>query len=226
MLAIIIMTFMQLTPGVFALFYHYAIGKMELKKASNLALFFILGVEIVAACMYLSAFYLTYVFFLGGTGLADGILAWVMAGVMVALGAASLTLYYRKGKGTMLFIPRWYAEALDQNARTVKTRTEAFLLGAFAGTAELVFTLPLYILTSIEIMRMEGGMALNDILTVIYILAPTFSLFLIHLRFYLGYNLADMMKMRVKDKPFVRVILTLSYLTIAALLICYRIGGR
>ena len=42
--ATLIQAFMQLTPGVFALFYHYALGKNSSTKADDLSLHFILGV--------------------------------------------------------------------------------------------------------------------------------------------------------------------------------------
>ena len=52
LLAMLIMASLQLVPGVFALFFHYALGKHSLKKASGLGLFFILDAEIISAFLF------------------------------------------------------------------------------------------------------------------------------------------------------------------------------
>ena len=43
---------MQLTPGIFMLFYHYALGKKSRNKADDLNLSFILGAETFIATIW------------------------------------------------------------------------------------------------------------------------------------------------------------------------------
>ena len=178
-LAMVIMASLQLVPGIFALFYHYALGKFSKKQASILSLYFILGAEVIAACLFLSSFYLTYVFFFGFAKAEVNYLALIIAGILIALAFFSFFFYYRKGSGTRLFIPYKYARAIDQSAKTAKTRSDAFMLGAVSGTYELIFTLPLYLLTAIEIMEMNINYHFNNILTVLYIIAPIIPLLFI-----------------------------------------------
>ena len=218
----LIMGSLQLTPGVFALFYHYSLGQFSKAKTSYLSLFFILGAEIVTTCLYLSIFYLTCIFFFDNLHPETSILFWAIAGILIALGIVSFFFYYRRGTGTKLFIPRKYAEALDLSAKSAKTRSDAFMLGALAGTCELFFTLPLYIVTCIEIMRMGSEGFASNLLTVIYILTPVIPLFFIRWKFQSGFNLADIQKSRVHDKIFTRFILAFSYILIAILIICFR----
>lgn len=223
-LAMLIVASLQLVPGVFALFYHYALGKYSKKRASILSLYFILGTETIAACLFLSCFYLTYVFFFGFARPETSFFAYFMAGILIALAIMSFFFYFRRGSGTKLFISRNTARALDLNAKNVKTRSDAFLLGALAGTYELIFTLPLYLLTSIEIMEMNAEYFSSNILTILYIIVPTIPLFFIRWRYQTGHNLADVMKSRTRDKIFTRFILAFSFFILAILIICFRIG--
>lgn len=221
-LAMLIMCSLQLTPGVFAIFYHYALGKFSKAKASDLSLFFILGAEIIAACLFLSIYYLTCVLFFDNLHPENTILAWTLAGILIALGFLSIFIYYRRGPGTKLFIPRKYAKALDLNARAINTRSDAFMLGALAGTCELVFTLPLYFVTSIEIIKMGAEGFSSNLLTIIYILVPVIPLYFIRWKYQTGHTLADIEKSRVKDKHFTRFFLALNYFLIAIFIICFR----
>ena len=221
-LAMLIMGSFQLTPGVFALFYHYALGRFSKPKASYLSLFFILGVEIITTCLYLSIFYLTCVFFFDNLHPETTVLFWTLAGILIALGIISFFFYYRRGSGTKLFIPRKYAKALDLNAKSVKTRSDAFMLGALSGTCELVFTLPLYLVTCVEIMKMGAAGFSSNLLTIIYILTPVITLFILRWKFQAGHNLADIQRSREKDKTFTRLILSFCYILIAILIICFR----
>lgn len=218
----LIMASLQLTPGVFSLFYHYALGHFTKAKASYLSLFFILGAEIVTTCLYLSIFYLTCIFFFDNLHPETSILFWTIAGILIALGIVSFFFYFRRSAGTKLFIPRKYAEALDLSAKSVKTRSDAFMLGALSGTCELFFTLPLYIVTCIEIMRMGSEGFASNFLTIIYILTPVIPLLFIRWKYQSGLNLANIQKSRVHDKIFTRFILAFSYILIAILIICFR----
>ena len=221
-LAMLIMGSFQLTPGVFALFYHYALGKYSKAKASYLSLFFILGTEIITTCLFLSIFYLTCIFFFDNLHPETSILFWTLAGILAALGFISFFFYFRRGKGTKLFIPRKFAKALDACAKSAKTRSDAFMLGALSGTCELVFTLPLYLVTCVEIMKMGAEGFSSNLLTIIYILTPVFSLFFLRWKFQAGHNLADIQRSREKDKTFTRILLAICYILIAVLIICFR----
>ena len=88
-LAMLIMASLQLVPGVFALFHHYACGKYSAKKASTLCLFFILGSEIIAAFLFITAIYIADILFLNDLDPRNNVLTWISAGVLIALSIAS-----------------------------------------------------------------------------------------------------------------------------------------
>lgn len=222
LLAILIMAFLQLQPGSFSLLYHYCTGKYSKARTSDMTLFFILGVEVSSAALFLCSYFFTNLFFLYCFRPETSFWAWAAAGIFVALAFVGLFGYYKSGHSTKLFISRKYAKAIDEKARTAKTRSDAFALGAFSGMAELIFTVPLYIITSAEIMMMSAKFFPSYTLTLIYILAPTIPLFVIRWVFKSGRNLADIQKTRIRDKNFTRFILFASYLTIAILMIFFR----
>lgn len=221
----LIMASLQLQPGVFSLLYHYCLGKYSRSRASDLTLFFILGAEVSSACIFLCCYYFANIFFLYQFRPEQSFLAWIAVGILTALAITSFFYYFRSGRGTRLFIPRKSAKALDARAHKVKTRSDAFILGVSSSIYELVFTLPLYIITSVEIIEMEVEFSPSHLLTILYILVPTIPLFITRWSFQTGRNLADIQKLRVGSKNFTRIILSVSYLAIAILIIYFRISS-
>lgn len=215
-LAMLIMGSLQLIPGVFALLSHYALGKYNKAKAYDFMIFFIIGVETINVCMFLSIYYLTFIFSFGDFDIFKNYFTWILTGIMVALSFASLFFYFRKGKGTKLFIPRKYAAALNYSAKNVKKRSDAFMLGAVSGTYELFFTIPLYIIVSLLISKFFFSYA--GIIAFTFAIMPLISLFCIYARYRTHYNLADIVKSRHDNKNFIRFLLCFSYLFIAILI--------
>ena len=224
-LAMLIMASLQLVPGVFSLFFHYKLGKYSLKKASNLSLFFIIGSEIISALFFISAFYISYSLFLDNLNPHNNILAWTFVGIIFALVIICFFFYFRHphSKDTELFIPRRIAKALDTRAKSAKTPSDAFTLGALCNICELPITLPLYIITATEIMYMHTEYFADNTLTVLYILVSTIPLINTYYRFRIGQNLATVHRARVRDKSFCRFTISICFFTIAILIICFRI---
>ena len=217
------MACLQLQPGVFSLFCHYASGKYSKARASDLTLFFILGSETASACLFVSSYYIANLLFLYQFRPETSFFAWIIVGMLIALAFMGFFFYFRSGSGTKLFIPRKCASNLDQYAKSAKSRSDAFILGAFSGIGELPFTLPLYLITSVEIMEMTVEFFPSNLLTILYIIVPTIPLFAIRWRFQTGQNLANVQRSRVRDKAFTRIILGLSYVAITILFIYFRI---
>lgn len=65
---------------------------------------------------------------------------WLILSVLnVAIGLAVMIFYYRRSKGTGLWIPRSMAEYLTQRTKKTKNAAEAFTLGAGSVLAEVPF---------------------------------------------------------------------------------------
>lgn len=218
------MASMQLTPGTFLLFYHSALGKFSKSKVSFLTLYYFLGVETISAFLFLSCYLLTNACFLFTSCPEKSILAWILIGILFALTFLFFFLYYRNNKTTELFISRRLASCLQQIAAKAKTRSDAFALGAASSICELIFTLPLYIIVSIEIMELDSNFLVADFMTLLYILAPIIPIAIIYTKFRTGNNLVDIQKRRIKNINFTKFLVCFTYITIAILIICFRIN--
>ena len=215
-LAMLIQVFMQLSPGIFALFYHYALGKKSRQKADDLSPYFILGYELfIAAIFFIPCI---FIFNLDHYSLIDfKYLSWVLAGIFVAEAFASLFFYYRKGKTTELFLSRKFAKGIEHRAKRINTKPDAFILGFLSSLPELLFTLPLYlavIVALIDFTILPRATVL--ILFLIVALSPLFWLFAYY---HTDHHLANFIRLRLKLKPLVKTILFLGFLSLATIII-------
>lgn len=220
-LAMLIMAFLQLTPGVFLLFSHYSYGKFSRKNASNASLFFILGAETSTALVFILIYSLLSSLYVAPVSFTDNLLVWIIAGTMIAIGVIFPFCYFKKGRGTKLFISRRLAKDFDQKTRITKTRSDAFVLGFVASLPELIFTIPVYIVAATQIMKISDYSTVRAMLSLCFILIKIAPLIAIHLTMDSGRNLAILQKSRVKNKQFVRAFISAIYLLIGILMIIF-----
>lgn len=212
-LSMLITFCMQLPSGTFALFYHYALGKTSAKKADDRALSFILGTEIFATVFWLLIYFLTFTISYRFPNFYN-IFLFIISGIFLAEALLTFLLYYKKGKTTMLFLSRKLAHSITHRAKNARTRSDCIFLGALVSTAELLFTFPLYLISTSVLLDFP---ALPRVFFVaFYVLSATLPLILIRCTFKLGYNLADIQRFRIKVKPFIKSIFFFSFLTLSA----------
>lgn len=218
LLAMLIQGFLQLSPGVFSIFYHHALGKTTAKKADDQSLSFILGTEIATAIFFLAT-YLVVTFFAAEKALLNSIFLWIMAGIFILEALFAFFFYFRPGKKnkktTKLFIHRHQAESFIYHTTFNKNRSDTILLGFLSTATELILTLPLFIISSIEILSLSPRF--NFIFIIAYIVVATIPLFTIRTLYRTGHNLAEIEKLRIKRKFLFRVVISASYLGIAIL---------
>ena len=217
----LIMAFLQLTPGVFLLFSHYSYGRFSRKNASCASLFFILGAETSAVLVYLSIYFVLSALYVVPLNVVNDLLAWIIAGAMIAIGVIFPFCYFRKGKGTKLFISRRLAKEFNQKTKTAKSRSDAFVLGFIASLPELIFTIPVYMIAAIEIMKIGSTPILRAILSLGFILIKIAPLIAMHLAMDVGQNLAVIQKARAKNKQFTKYFIGTIYLLIGILVIIF-----
>jgi len=217
-LAIAIQGFLQLSPNLFAIFYHHALGKTSPKKADDRSLSFILGVELFAALAFLLVYFITS-FFITEESFSSNIFIWAMTGIFVAEAIFFFFCYYKLGKNnkktTKLFISRHLAESLVYRAEHAKNRSSTILLGVTTSAIEILFTLPLLIISSVEILRFDSRFGFLFI--IVYVIGATAPLFAVRILYRTGHNLAEILRIRVKRKTFFRIVVPLCYLGLAAL---------
>ena len=223
LLSMLILGFLQLQPGIFALFLHYASGKFSYQKRSLLATFYILGTETAAAGLFIGSLLFANLFFYFVSSTANPEITiyvfWAFAAIMLLLAISMLVWYFRPGRGTKLFIPRRTAKTLESYARSADTRGDAFVLGALTSVLEIPFTLPLYLISAIALVYLTASFTPDLIFGLFIFIAPILPLIAIRLRYRLGANLATVLRARFRDKNLVRILLTLAYTTLAVIIV-------
>jgi len=212
LLSMLITASLQLAPGTFSLFYHYALGKTTAKKTDDRSLSFILGAEIFTGLIWA----LLLIIFSSLCPIIDfysSLTFWVLFGIFIAEAIAFALFYFRRGRHTALFIPRRIATELQTYSRKAKTRSDAIAVGFFANFPELIFTLPLYFISTIIILN-TPALPRAPIIA-FYIIFTTLPLFIIRILYRSGHNLAHITKFRVKLKPYLRIIVPIAYILLA-----------
>ncbi len=142
-----------------------------------------------------------------------------MFSIFVALGCFVFFFYFRPGPGTKLFISRKLAHKYHHRVETTKTRSDAFLLGLSTSVSELAFSLPLYLITAITIMRTFSNSSERAGLIILFVIVSILPLLILHSAAATGRNLADFTRFRFKNKTFFRCFITLFYFILAILII-------
>ena len=219
-LSMLIQLFLQLSPAVFAIFYHSALANFSRKRADDLSLGFILGQELCTAFLFLAAFIVTAFTFQDPNPLSR-VLPWLLAGICFAEAIVTCFFYFRRGPGTRLFISRRAATSLTLHAKKAKTRSDAIALGFVTSLLETPFTLPLYLAMSLAIHSFTS--ISSSLLIGVDLLLVTIPLFIIRCFYTSGHHLAAIQRYRARHRLLTRLILSLNFLAIAVLLIINRI---
>ncbi|MBR0372345.1 hypothetical protein IJH72_00150 [Candidatus Saccharibacteria bacterium] len=221
-LSMLIMAFLQLSPGIFTLISHHAFGKFSKNKASDLSIFFIFGVEIINAIIFLAIYLIICA--LAVTPFKTTYLEIILFPILVALIFFFPLFYFRKGKTTSLFISRGLAKMYDEKAKTVKSRSDAFILGVTSVLPELFITIPLYCVSAIEIMKLGENPISRAVLVIFFVLSSILPHLIIHSLRHFHYNLADILRFRINNKTFLKIFLGILFLLLSILIITFRIS--
>ena len=221
-LSTLIIAILQFRPAIFSIFYHYASGKYSRAKLQDLCFSFFFGSILFSALLFTIINIFLSTLARTDINFTNGILTWALIGILFALSLLSFFCYFRKGPGTELFISRPLAQNFLSRAGSAKTASDGFMLGFFSNFPEIFFTLPLYIIIFIELDRLSISAFSLAATLLTCILTTIIPLFIIYISYRSGYNLSDITKFRIKNKPFYRIFIGISYLTLVALIISFR----
>lgn len=224
-LAVFACGFLQLAPSIFAIFYHYASAKNSRDNTLNLSGFFIVGQMMMTMVILFVIYFALYHFLLDNPLLNINVFYWILAGILALLGLFLLIFYYRKSEGTELFLSRKMAKNITGRARSAKKASDVFALGMTSGIFELVFTLPVYIVVILEIINFESDNVLyQPLLFFSFVIFSMMSTFATRGQFYRQRkNLAEIVRMRKKNKTFYRIMLGTSFILLAVFIVSFRI---
>lgn len=130
-------------------------------------------------------------------------LAWAIAsGLLLGLGVAVWAFYYRREKGTSLWIPRSMARYLSNRTKATKQTAEAFSLGLTSVIAELLFIIAPLFISALVLIQLEPTWQLIGI--TLYAFVSLFSLFIVHALIGSGHKLSQIQKWREDNKRFLQ----------------------
>jgi hypothetical protein len=190
----------QLSVSVFTLLSGHAIGsKTNQAKVVRLTSSFLCGVLVMTMLL------LTFTAFLFQHFFEAGIppLMWAMScGLLLGLGVAVWSFYYRRGKGTSLWLPRGVARYLSARTKSTRGSAEAFGLGLSSVLGELLFILAPVIVAGLALTQLEPTWQLAGI--GIYTLISLLSLLTVYGLVGSGHKLSRIQKWREENKRFLQ----------------------
>jgi len=190
----------QLSVSMLTLLSGHAIGsKTAHAKLLRLTNGFLLGVAVMTMLIIsFIAFVFQHVF-----GNTIPLVAWAIScGLLLGLGVAVWAFYYRREKGTSLWLPRGIARYLSDRTKSTKRSAEAFGLGLSSVVGELIFVLAPMVISALVLVRLEPVWQLAGI--GLYTLISLLSLLIVNALVGSGHKLSRIQKWRESNKRFLQ----------------------
>ncbi len=190
----------QLSVSMLTLLSGHAIGRNAgHAKLLRLTNSFLIGVVVMTMLVVsFAAFTFQHVF-----GHTVPLLAWAVAcGLLLGLGVAVWSFYYRREPGTSLWLPRGMARYLSERTKATKHSSEAFGLGLSSVMGELIFILAPIIISALVLIRLEPMWQLAGV--GIYTAVSSLSLVVVCGLIGSGHKLSRIQKWRENNKRFLQ----------------------
>jgi len=190
----------QLSVSVLTLLSGHAIGsKTAHGKLLRLTNGFVFGVAVMTLLL-LSFISLIFLHSFSGN---VPLIAWASAcGLLIGLGVAVWSFYYRRETGTSLWLPRGIARYLTERTKATKHSAEAFGLGLSSVIAELLFVAAPLVISALVLIRLESAWQLVGI--ALYTLVSLLSLLIVNALIGSGHKLSRIQKWREDNKRFLQ----------------------
>ncbi len=190
----------QLSVSVLTLLSSHTIGaRRSHARLLHMTNSFILGAATMTSLL-LSACVLS-VLTLYNTNIPD--YAWAsVCGLMFGIAVLIWVFYYRRGNGTMLWIPRSFARFLSERTKSAKIGAEAFSLGLSSVFGELLFIIAPISISALTIVQLPDNWPLIG--GFVYVFISLSSLIVIWALVGSGHNLSKFQKWRETNKYFLQ----------------------
>lgn len=123
-------------------------------------------------------------------------------GLLLGVGVAVWLFYYRRERGTSLWVPRSFARHLSNRSKATKDAPEAFSLGLTSVISELLFVAAPLLMSGLVIIQLEGFWQLVGI--AIYTIVSLLPLFSVWVLVSSGHRLSAIQKWREDNKHFLQ----------------------
>lgn len=214
----------QLSLSVLTLLSSNSLGKKSSHtKTLRLMNAFTFGVLILTALLLSTITYYLGMF-INHAASSEQLIASSTSGLMIGLGIAVWAVYYRRGRGTSLWLPRSFAKYLTERAQATKNSAESFSLGMASVVAELIFIIGPILAASLAVISLPNltwqlvGIGMYLVLSLIGLLIMTISVGS-------GHSVAQLQQWRETHKRFLQFVAGTSLMILAGFIIVDRVLG-
>ena len=192
----------QLSISTLTLMSGHSLGAQQShQKLVSLVISFVLGV------IFMTFLLLTSGIYMANTMIHYGILQivlWAAAcSALIIIGVAVWLFYFRPGKGTILWIPRFMAEYLTRRCSKTKSNGEAFSLGISSVVGEIIFLLAPIVVSILFIINMPIALQISGV--ALYILISVLPLVVVCILVNKQNKLSRIQKWREENKRFIQL---------------------
>ena len=192
----------QLSISMLTLLSGHAIGsKTSQARLARLTGGFVAGAVLMTTLTVAFLVYLVSSVF----GKTPSPLLWAVAsGFALGLAVAVWIFYYRRERGTALWVPRSFARHLSERTKATKESAEAFGLGLTSVVSESLFILAPVSIAALSIVSLPRSLQIAGL--AFYVITASFSLILVYMLVGSGHRLSRIQKWRETNKRFLQFI--------------------
>lgn len=189
----------QLGVSVLTLLSSHTIGSAKSHHALlRLDASYLVGVLSMTAVIFLSISAIV-----DSLVISDPLNVWLgLAALSAAVGILVVAFYYRRSKGTTLWVPRLFAQYLSNRTKKTRSSIEALALGIITVIAELPFTLITFILAAFLIRQQPDGAQLAA--AALYTLLVCLPLLVVAGLITSGHKISTIQQWREENKTFLQ----------------------
>lgn len=204
---------------------HSLSAKQSFRKLNDLTASFVLGAGLITMLLVSST---AWTLLRITNGEVSGYVWAIACGILLGTAISVWLFYYRRGKGTTLWIPRDFAEYLTNRTKKTRSTGEAFGLGISSVLGEILFIAAPVIITSLALIQMTPAWQLAG--SFIYLLISISPLLTIRILIGGGFSLSKIQRWREKNKYFLQFtagagLIILSFFVYASEIIQVSLGG-
>lgn len=199
-LAALIHASFQLGVSMITLLSGHSVGKkMASKRTLRLVGAFLLGTIVMTALIISTLSYIADSLF---NQKAPSILWGVLAGSMIVIGMVVWVCYYRRGAGTLLWVPRGLAHFLSDRIHATRRSAEAFSLGLTSVITEIVFIITPAIASALAIISLPKELQLVG--AAVYVVVASIGMLFVAAFIGSGHSISRLQKWRETNKRFMQ----------------------
>lgn len=199
-LAALIHASFQLGVSMITLLSGHSTGKkLAARRTLRLVGAFLLGTLVMTTLIISTLSYIADVLFRNH---APSIVWGVLAAAMLVVGLATWVYYYRRGPGTLLWVPRSLARFLSQRIHTTKLSAEAFSLGLTSVITEILFIITPATAAAFAIIALPTELQLVG--AAVYVAVASLGMLFVTVFIGSGHNISHLQRWREANKRFLQ----------------------